>query len=374
MRVGFVVTRADVVGGAQVHVRDMALALRSREHEVVVIVGRRGPILDPLLEAGVRVCLLSSLRRDVHPIDDMRAVVELATLLKRSKLDVVSSHSSKAGIVTRLAARLVPVPCIFTAHGWAFTDGVDRAAATLYRVSERLAAPLADRIITVSDHDRGLALRYRIAPPNKLVTVRNGMPDSAQSLRASPGVGPAKLVMVARFERQKDHRTLLRSLAALRSEQWSLDLIGEGSLQVEAEELVRELGIDDRVTFLGARTDVAEQLAQASIFVLATNWEGLPRSIIEAMRAGLPVVATKVGGVEEAVSDGRTGFLVPRNDVTAMTDRLRRLIGDPVMRTDFGASSRDKYLRELTFDRMYDETVTVYGTVTGSVRPAEATA
>lgn len=370
VKVGFVITRADAVGGAQVHVRDMACALRARGHQVDVIVGRSGPFLDALEDVGVGLWSLRWLHREVAPWNDLRAVSELRELLHGLQLDIVSSHSSKAGIVTRIAARLARVPCLFTAHGWAFTDGVGRGAAHVYRLAERMMGPLADRIITVSDHDLDLALRYRIAPRSKLVTVRNGMPDVAADRRARPETGAARLLMVARFEHQKDHDTLLRALAGIEDEPWSLDLIGDGSRRAQLEAMALDLGLADRVRFLGTRADVDDHLANASIFVLSTHWEGLPRSIIEAMRAGLPVVATAVGGVTELVRDGRTGYTVPRRDVRTLRDRLHLLVRDAALRAELGARGRSTYEHEFTFDRMYDETLRVYHDVLRSTTGA----
>ena len=130
------------------------------------------------------------------------------------------------------------------------------------------------------------------------------------------------LTMVARFEPQKDHPSLLKALARLRNHAWRLELIGEGPLLERTRDLARSLGIADRVEFLGQRSDVAERLATSQVYVLSSNWEGFPRSILEAMRAGLPVVASDVAGVSEAVVDGVTGYVVPRGETEPWQRRL----------------------------------------------------
>lgn len=365
MKIVYVITRSDAIGGAHVHVRDLACALLQRGHEVTVLVGGRGPFTGELEVRGVPYRSLVHLVRPIRPGTDLRGAVELRRALAELRSDLVSTHSSKAGWLGRMAARSLGIPVVFTAHGWAFTEGVPERERRLYALAERLAAPFADRIITVSEYDRELALRYRVACAKKLVRVHNGMPDIDPAYRSRPGVQPPTLVMVARFEPQKDHLTLFRALTELRELSWELELIGDGPLWETMRVEAQRLGLGERVAFLGARKDVAERLGKAQAFVLVSNWEGFPRSILEAMRAGLPVVASDVGGVREAVVDGETGFLVPRGDVAILCDRLRRLLQDPGMRVRMGTAGRRRYERHFTFEQMLDKTLKVYEEVVG---------
>ena len=244
----------------------------------------------------------------------MRAVAEVRGILRHLRPDLVSAHSSKAGVVGRLAARSLGIPTVFTAHGWSFTPGVPRASASVYRWSERLAAPLTARIITVSDFDRELAVRERVASPARLVTIHNGMPDIPPSMMADPGAAPVRLAMIARFEPPEGSRDAFPRAGRVARTRWTLDLIGDGALMPDARRMVGSLGLAPRVTFRGPVDDVPALLARAQIYLLVSNWEGFPRSILEAMRAGLPVVASRVGGVAEAVEDGGSGFLAARGD------------------------------------------------------------
>jgi glycosyltransferase involved in cell wall biosynthesis len=179
--------------------------------------------------------------------------------------------------------------------------------------------------------------------------------------------------MVARYGAQKDHPTLLRALASLQRHPWELDLIGDGPLMGDTEALARELGLAGRVHFLGQRNDVDRRLASAQISLLITNWEGFPLSILEAMRAGLPVVASDVGGVAESVRDGESGFLVARGDVAQLRDRIERLLADPHLRRRLGASGRERFVRDFTLDVSVAKTLAVYRDTlagAGAVRPA----
>jgi glycosyltransferase involved in cell wall biosynthesis len=356
----YVVTRAEPIGGAQVHVRDLARAIRTEGFESAVITGGEGAFTHSLRSTGIHTVVLPDLIAPISLVHDPLALRSIRRSLRTLRPDLVSTHSSKAGVLGRLAARSIGVPVLFTAHGWSFTPGISTLKAAGYRLVERWSAPLADRIITVSEFDRQLALSAGVASEAKLVTIHNGMPDAAASLRADPGRSPPRLVMIARFESQKDHGTLLHALADLKGSEWTLDLIGDGPLMAAAKSLAAELGLGGRVRFLGQRLDVDGLLAEAQLYLLITNWEGLPRSILEAMRAGLPVVATRVGGIGESVADGQTGFLVPRGDAQALRDRIQRLLADPGLRAELGARGRREYESRFTLDRTVAETLAVY--------------
>jgi glycosyltransferase involved in cell wall biosynthesis len=259
-----------------------------------------------------------------------------------------------------MAGRSLGIPVIFTAHGWAFTPGVPQRDATVYRWIERVAAPLASKIITVSEFDRQLALTRGIASSDKVVTIHNGMPDIGQELRADPARTPVRLAMVARFEPQKDHATLFTALAGLRHEPWQLDLIGNGPLLSEAKSMTQRLELSDRVQFWGQRMDVDALLSKAQVAMLITNWEGFPRSILEAMRAGLPVIASAVGGIAESVRDGETGFTVVQGDVEGLRRRLKQLLSDPELRVRMGQAARRLYEQNFTLARTVDRTLAIY--------------
>jgi glycosyltransferase involved in cell wall biosynthesis len=169
--------------------------------------------------------------------------------------------------------------------------------------------------------------------------------------------------MVARFEEQKDHCTLLRALGRLAPREWTLELIGDGPLMEDAAELARGVGIADRVQFLGARHDVAQRLAEAQLFVLVSHWEGFPRSILEAMRAGLPVVTTRTGGAPESVEHGTTGAVVRAREVGELAAALEPLIASAALRRRMGDAGRRRYEAAFTFQRMLARTVSVYDQV-----------
>jgi glycosyltransferase involved in cell wall biosynthesis len=360
VKIAYLMTRADPIGGAQIHVRDMATAVQAQGHAPTVITSRRGPLVDELRARNIPTVLLRHLTVPIGPVRDLRALLEIRAVLKDLRPDLLAVHSSKAGILGRIAGWSLHIPVLLTAHGWNFTPGIPALPAALYRQMERCVGPLASKIITVSEFDRRLALSAGITTEDRLVTVHNGMPDVPTSMRADPARTPVRLVMTARFEPQKDHPTLLRALAGLQDHAGELDLIGDGPLMAEVQSLAAALGLAGRVRFLGQRTDVDQILADAQAYLLVTNWEGFPRSILEAMRAGLPVVASSVAGIDESVRDGETGYLVPRGGVDPLRERVRQLLTDPALRVRFGTNGRAYYEQHFTLAQTVRNTLAVY--------------
>jgi glycosyltransferase involved in cell wall biosynthesis len=370
VRVAYLMTRADPIGGVQIHVRDMATAVLAHGHAATVITSGRGPLIDELRARNIPTILLRHLTVPIGPVRDLRALREIRAVVKQVRPDLLAVHSSKAGILGRIAGRSLRIPVLLTAHGWNFTPGIPPVSAAMYRRIERWFGPLASKIITVSEFDRRLALSAGITTEDRLVTVHNGMPDVPPALRADPARAPVRLVMIARFEPQKDHATLLRALAGLLDHTWELDLVGEGPLMPQMRSLATELGMIDRVRFLGQRTDVDQILANGQASLLATNWEGFPRSILEAMRAGLPVVASSVAGIDESVRDGETGYLVPRGGVDLLRDRIRRLLSDPALRVRLGTNGRAYYEQHFTLAHTVRNTLAVYRDIVAATNPS----
>jgi glycosyltransferase involved in cell wall biosynthesis len=366
VRIAYVITRADAVGGASVHVRDLARAMLDRGHEATVLVGGEGPVTEELGRAGVPYRPLRTLARPVRPVADLLAIRELTATLRDLRPNLISTHTAKAGWIGRAAGRLAGIPSIYTPHGWAITDRVSGAHGPAFALAERIAARWAGAIICVCRYERELALARRIAPASKLHVVHNGVRDIPEALHAEPERSPVRIASVARFEPPKDHATLLRALASLRSQPWELDLAGDGPAQGAARALAAELGIGGRIRFLGFQSDPTGVLAKARIFALSSRSEGFPRSVLEAMRAGLPVVATDVGGVAEAVEHGAAGLLAPRDDVRAMAAALAALLEDPGLRKRFGSAARLAYERKFRLEHMVKGTLAVYGTLLGS--------
>lgn len=360
-RLLYCITRAEH-GGAQSHVRDLIAGFNSR-FEIHLAVGDEHFLTEQARVLGAEVHVIPDIVQPVSPAKDYSAIRQITALIKTVKPDLVHCHSSKAGVLGRIAARVAGVPSIYTSHGWAFAEPyLVRKIVSL--PSEWLAGQLGTHIINSSLYDQTLALKYRIAPAHKLSVVHNGIADSPKRVGSVTNSTP-RLVMVARFAPPKDHQILLRAIAGVAGT-YDLILVGVGPLQAQLQEQARSLGVENRVRFLGFVEDLEGLLAESDIFILTSDKEGFPLSILEAMRAGLPVVASDVGGVKEAVIDGETGFLIPRGDVSTLRQRLEQLITDPVLRARMGAAGRRRYETHFTLDQMLAKTLAVYEKVLGT--------
>lgn len=365
MKIVQIVTRSDNIGGAQVHLRDLSLELLSRGHLVQVLVGGRGPFLLEMERCGIPAWSLRHLIRSVNPWRDVLAFWELRRLLRLLKPDLVATHTSKAGVIGRLAAWSLGIPAIYTAHGWSFIQEAGPIMKRVYILAEKFAGLLSARVITVSEYDCSFCLKHRILPPDKVITVHNGIPD-VPYIPPEQDTEIPRLIMVARLERPKNHIVLLEALNLLKDLDWELNLVGDGPLRSDIEKAVCRLSLKERVNLLGARVDVPELLRKSQVFILMSDMEGLPISILEAMRSGLPVVAFDVGGVAEMVDQGVNGFLVRKGCVEELAERLEVLVRDKELRRRMGAASREKYEELFHLSGMVDGTLTVYHEVMGN--------
>lgn len=355
------IARSDVVGGTSVVMRNLCTGLEPYGMATTAIAGGAGPYLSDLEAHGVRYRVIPTLGPSVSGLNDLKSLARLHGILKKLDPDLLVCHDPKAGVIGRLLGRQLNIPVVYTAHGWPFGEGVPRRQVKLRLAVERTAARLMpSTVVDVCDHDRELAVKSGIGPPDAHVVVRNGIPDIDPAFRAEPAVDPPHIVMIARFSPQKDQATLISALAGLTDRRWSAELIGDGEGLGPCMEHARRLGVGDRITFLGAVTRPQDNLARAQIFALTSNWEGLPLTLLEAMRAGLPSVASNVGGVSEALDDGRTGYLVPRASVDAVRDALALLIDNPELRAEMGAQARRRYEADFTQDRMLSDVAEVY--------------
>lgn len=361
MKILFIITRADTVGGAQVHVRDLARKLLKSGHEILVVTGKQGIYNQDLKQHRINSLSCELLDNKIAPLQDSHSVAFIRKVIHEFAPDLVSSHSSKAGVLGRLACKMTKTPCIFTAHGWAFTGGITEPRRTAYQLMEKLVEPLANKIICVSDYDISIAIKAGMSR-SRLVKIHNGMPDASPQLRADPTKSnPVRIVMIARFDKQKDHLTLIKAIQEISGIE--LNLVGDGPKLSEIENIVKDREIENKVKFWGYCNNIAEILAKSQIFALISNWEGFPRTTIEAMRAGLPVVVSDVGGAAEAVLEGVTGYCVSRGNAESLQKHLIELVSNTELRAKMGQLGRKQYEEQFTFEKMFEQTFAVYETV-----------
>jgi len=360
MKIVYIITRADHYGGAQIHIRDLSKWMKNHSQDITVIGGWKGILSDAVEKNGIRFRQAKDLHRSIHPFRDIKAFFQVRKILKELKPDIVSCHSSKAGMIGRLAARSLGIKSVFTAHGWAFTDGVSKFQTFLFRWIEWFCAFFGNHIITVSRYDKYLALRHAITKSKNMTVIHNGKPYLPVANHHDNDI--PQLCMVARFSPQKDHTTLLNALAGLKDKKWHLNLIGDGDNKTYIA-LAIALGISNKITFHGQRSDVPEFLETQDIYLLISHWEGFPRSIVEAMRASMPVITTRTAGSPEAVEQFRSGYVIPQCHPKALERAINMLITDPVRRNTMGEFGRKRYEKYFTFDEMAYRTLNVYESV-----------
>lgn len=341
-------------GGAQAYVAHLLPALVER-FDVTVAAWGPGPLRDAVERSGATFVPLLHVRRALHPVHDLLGVVELYRLCRRLRPAIVHANSSKAGVLGRLAAFLARVPArVFTVHGWAF-KAHHGLASTIYLWADRAMRPLTTAIVCVAEGERRIGLERGTCTERQTVVIRNAVePGPAAALAGEPPL----LVSVGRLKEPKDFSTLVRALARLDDVPHRALVAGDGPDREALEAEIAELGV--AVELPGERRDVPELLAGADAFVLSSRSEGLPISILEAMSAGLPVVASAVGGVPELVVDGETGLLVPPGDPEALADALGRLLGDAELRRRLGAAGRERAEREFGLERFRREHLELY--------------
>ncbi len=328
MRILFLSTSMGM-GGADSQLLAAAQELRGRGHDVLIV------SLTPLGPMGLEARALGipteslEMRRGWP---DPRGLMRLVRLARGWRPDVVHSHMVHANLMARVLRLVVPVPVLINTIHNVYEGGWARMTAL------RLTNGLVDHMTSVSEAAAERFVRDRIVPAEILTVVPNGVdterfrrvpPGTRESVRGALGLGREfAWLAVGRFEVAKDYPTMLRALASARRRQPDtvLLIVGRGSLQTEAESLVRELGLQEGVRFLGVRNDVPLVMSAADGYLMSSAWEGMPMVLLEAAAAGLPIVATAVGGNPEVVLDGLSGHLVPPRDPERLAEAMLRLI------------------------------------------------
>ena len=324
-------------------------------------------------EIGANIVTSSFWRRSLSPRMDLLAFWELFRLCRREKFDVVHTHTSKGGFLGRIAARLAGVPLVIhTAHGFYFNQmNCGPKAAVFYRFLEKFASHFCDLIISVNEEDRLSAIEKGVVRPSKIHTVINGIntkrfenvvpPDSLR--RELDPSGQAILIgTTGRLMPQKGYHYLIQAMPTVLREFPGARVIfvGDGPLESELKGLAGQLGVSDQCRFLSFRTDIPELLASFDIFVLPSLWEGLSISLLEALAAGKPIVATNIKGNREVIDHGVNGLLVNPGDPAALAEGIIHLIRDKEKARGVGERAREKARKCFSEEAMVQRTLDLY--------------
>ena len=318
---------------------------------------------------------LHQLQHQMAPARDLLAIAELVRLLRRERYDILHTHSSKAGLLGRIAGRLARVPLVIhTVHGWGHHDRQHPLVRKLYIWLEKRTLPFTDKLIAVSPSNVEKGLADGIGTPADYVVIRSGIELDRfghpqvprEETRRAWGIPVDAPVVgtVTRLSPQKAPLDFVAAAAQVHAQRPDVRfmLVGDGPLRAAVDARARELGIADHLIMTGLRRDVPELMAAFDIFALSSLWEGLPRVLPQAMATGLPIVTTGADGSAEAVEDGVNGFVVPPGEPQALASALLRLLDDPALAQEMGLAGRAR-VDEFSATRMVDEIAALYETV-----------
>jgi glycosyltransferase involved in cell wall biosynthesis len=376
-RIAHVITESEPFGGAQ---RNTLLTLKGlvRDgYESELLCGPEGRLISEAEAIGVKVHVIPALVRQLDPLKDSRAFFGLYRLFRSQDYCIVHTHSTKAGLLGRLAASLAGIPVIIhTVHGVPFElDGNLRSR--FYFALERWIGYLSESLICVGDVLRQEVARWKIVPDRKLVTIYSGIDFSSYVPRRAPiemrrllGLKKAWPIVgsVGRLSEQKAQHYLIQAVALLKEKypEIKLLLVGEGELRPLLEKQIQDLGLSSNVFLLGERDDIADLLNIFDVYAMSSRWEGIGRSLTEAMYWGLPVVATCVNGVKELIIDEETGLLVPPHNPSALATAVDRLASDRKVAKRLGSNAQKKCRELMDGEHMIMAIEKLYGSLTNS--------
>ncbi|MFC1491187.1 glycosyltransferase family 4 protein [Nitrospinota bacterium] len=389
MKILHIITRLDR-GGSADNTLLSCIGQRRRGHEVMLVSGRglsqESSLTASAQKEGVKLVYLPPLVRAVQPLEDLKALIGLRRIIQSGNFDMVHTHTSKAGILGRFAARFSGAPpVVHTPHGHIFYGYFGEPKTKLFIWAEKLMARWTDVIVTLTDREAEEHLAFGVGRPGQFETIFSGISLKDRSslngsrnrtvLRTELGLPPeGELVISAgRLDPIKGHGALIESFpqVLLHCPEAHLILAGEGELRSIYEKRVEVLKIRGRVHFLGWRDDVDDLLEAADLFVLPSLNEGMGRAVVEAMAAGLAVVGTKVGGVPLIVEEGETGLLVPPKDTDSLASAIVRLLSNPDERRSMGSAGQRK-AAEFSDEAMVDRLENLYRRILSSSPPVKA--
>jgi glycosyltransferase involved in cell wall biosynthesis/ribosomal protein S18 acetylase RimI-like enzyme len=341
------------------------------------------PVQETLRRNSLGVVDLDVIRRDISPFRDLRGLFRLRNFLRRERYDIVHTHTSKGGFVGRLAAKLAGVPTIVhTMHGFAIHEQSPAWARMVYTALERLAARWCDRIVSVSEFHRRWALELSMCPDWQIQAIPNGItPDPPSEsvdpleLRRSLGVREDEMLILSptRLAWDKGVQHLIEATALLpRDGGYRIVVAGDGSARAALEEMARARGVSDRIAFVGFREDVADLLCAADLIALPSLREGFSISLLEAMAAGKPIIASSIGSNRDVAAQADMALLVPPGDPAALANAIRDAAHDPERMAAVGANARSLFEANYTEDRMLNAYHQLYLDLVDGSTPARA--
>ncbi|MDX6388072.1 MAG: hypothetical protein QOD85_1874, partial [Gaiellaceae bacterium] len=370
------------MGGPALHVAYLTEGLRQRGYDTVLVAGTlaRGEDSMAFVAAArdVEIVQIDQLGREISPLRDLVATVRLARLIRKERPQILHTHTAKAGTVGRVAAILAgsrrPPIIVHTFHGHVLRGYFGPLRSRFFRQLERWLATRTTALIAVSPQVRDDLVALGVAPKERFVVIRLGIElDERVAAESTNGRADNRRYLgipgdrfavgwIGRMTAVKRTDDILVAFKRLRDSGVDavLCLVGDGPDRPELERRAHELGVIRDTVFLGYQEDVAPFYSAFDALILPSSNEGTPVSAIEALAAGRPVVATRVGGVPDVVRDGEDGFLVEAGDTDELADRLEQLARDPALRERMGKQGRERVLPRYAVDRLVEDVDELY--------------
>jgi glycosyltransferase involved in cell wall biosynthesis len=382
-----IITRLDMGGSAQ----NTLLSCKELcgKYEIILVHGlshesgmteiEKKSVQDGAAEAkknGVKVIVLTSLVRSIRPVKDFKALISLVRLIFKEKPDIVHTHSSKGGILGRLAAKIARVPYIIhTPHGHVFYGHFGPFASKVFLWVEKIFTRFTDRLVALTDGEKDDYINLSVCPFEKLLKIHSGVDvkkfmqanGNRVEKRRSLGLNQngAVIGFVGWLLPIKGPDYLLKAMDDVWHEhqEVSLVLVGKGDMDVDLRAKALRKDVNGKVKFLGWREDIDEIMPLFDMLVLPSLNEGMGRVLVEAMAAGKPVVASRVGGIPDLVRDGETGYLVPPADENALANGIKKLLDDPDKAKQMGLRGRE-HCRQFGVEAMIEKLDNLYSNLT----------
>jgi len=356
-------TRSDtIVSGSFKHICQIGAKFREEGADVIYVLGGNGAAISKLQDSGFTVHAMPNLKRNLNPVSDILSLLSLIWLILRERPNICSWHTAKIGALGRIAAMLTFKKSFYVPHGVPFVNTPENKGYKKYQLLEKLLSFLPSKIIGVCEFDKNEYLRIGV-PAKKLLVIQNGMLGKQNHAWQLSGA-PVHFITAARFEDQKDYVTLAKSceILLLKDRDFTLSIYGDGQYEQDIKILFENFP-KGTITFCGVVDNFSDKLAAADVFILSSFWEGLPRSIIEAMACKKAVISSDVGGCSELINNKESGFLVPIRDAQYMAAAMLEYIGDKQKIANHGIAGYELYREKYSLAVMLDRYVAEYNVV-----------
>ncbi len=367
-KIAHIITKLEL-GGAQLNTIYSCNHFAKKGYDVYLLTGAGGIIEESNISPAVNIITIKNLVREINPIQDGFSLFKIYSFLKKKNIDIVHTHSSKAGIIGRIAAKFAGVKkIVHTIHGWGFTPLQNKIIFSIFVKLEKICASFTDNLIAVALSNINKGLQHNIGNKEKYSLIRSGIDfdgfmQNAQldyteraAFRKLLGIeeNDVVIVNVSCFKPQKNILEFIRIAAELSSRFNNLKflLVGDGEKRSEIEKMINEKCLEKKFILTGWQKNTAKYLKISDIFCLTSLWEGMPRAILEAYSCGLPVVTADNDGTNEAVSHNISGFLYKNGEIQKAIEYLEKLILNPSLRKQFADKGFSEIKNEFSLKKM----------------------